>query len=191
MNTLMILRHALILGVLLPIAALWLTACAVPTMTSKTPTATVKPVSPYQKQFAEDAASTCAAANRALLGDGYLTEPIVNDKLKGRKSYRMDSEHTAVVDMTVTCLANSDGGSSVYANGLRTIYEMKKSSTSASVGVSVFGSLSLPIGQSADSMVKTTEETISEREFYAAFFNALESSLSDTRPKKDANPPAP
>lgn len=72
-----------------------------------------------------------------------------------------------------------------------TLYEMKKSSTSASVGVSVFGSLSLPIGQSPDSMVKTTEETISEREFYATFFSALESNLSDIRPKKDLNPPAP
>jgi hypothetical protein len=40
-------------------------------------------------------------------------------------------------------------------------------------------------------MVKTTEETISEREFYAAFFSALENSLNGTRPKKDLNPPAP
>ncbi len=187
----MFFRRTLTLGALVPIAAFWLSACAMPQMSSKSATATIKPVSPYHKQFAEDAASTCAAANRALLGDGFLTEPIVNDKLKGRKSYRLDSEHTAVVDMTVTCLADPEGGSSVYANGLRTIYEMKKSSTSASVGVSVFGSLSLPIGQSADSMVKTTDETISEREFYAAFFSALESSLLDTRPKKDMNPPSP
>jgi len=167
---------------LAPLVALLLSACSLPQAASKN-AVVVKPVSPYQKQFTEDAVSACAAANRALLGDGFLTEPLVNDKLKGRKSYRSDSEHTAVVDMTVTCLANPDGGSSVYANGLRTIYEMKKSSTSASVGVSVFGSLSLPIGQSADSMVKTTEETISEPAFYASFFSALESSLSDTRPK--------
>jgi len=190
MTELMLFRRVLTFSALVPIAALLLTACAMPQTVSKNTVAS-KPVSPYQKQFPEDALSACAAANRALLGDGYLTEPIVNDKLKGRKSYRIDSEHTAVVDMTVTCLANTDGGSSVYANGLRTIYEMKKSSTSASVGVSVFGSLSLPIGQSADSMVKTTEETISEREFYAAFFSALENSLNGTRPKKDLNPPAP
>jgi len=187
----MFFRRATTFSALLPIAALLLTACATPQATSKSATTATKPDSPYQKQFSEDAASTCAAANRALLGDGYLTDAIVNDKLKGRKSYRLDSEHTAVVDMTVTCLSNPDGGSSVYANGLRTIYEMKKSSTSASVGVSVFGSLSLPIGQSADSMVKTTDETISEREFYVTFFAALEHSLNETRPKKDTNPPAP
>jgi len=190
MNKLKFLRHALVMAVLTPAAASLFTACATP-QTANKPAVVSKPISPYQKQFSEDAASTCAAANRALLGDGYLTEPIVNDKLKGRKSYRIDSEHTAVVDMTVTCLTNTDGGSSVYANGLRTIYEMKKSSTSASVGVSVFGSLSLPIGQSPDSMIKTTEETISEPAFYASFFSALESSLNDTRPKKDTTPPTP
>lgn len=182
-------RRALFYVLLIPASAVVLSACTTP-QTPVKPTS-VKPTSPYQRQFAEDPASVCAAANRALLGDGYLTESLVNDKLKGRKSYRVDNEHNAVIDMTIFCLANSDGGSSVYANGLRTLYEMKKSSTSASVGVSVFGSLSLPIGQSADSMVKTTEETISEREFYAAFFSALETNLSDTRPKKDTNPPMP
>ncbi len=185
----MLLRRVLFYVLMILTSAVMLSACTA--LQTPTKPASVKPASPYQKQFTEDVPSVCAAANRALLGDGYLTEPVVNDKLKGRKSYRIDSEHTAVVDMTVTCLANPDGGSSVYANGLRTIFEMKKSSTSASVGVSVFGSLSLPIGQSADSMVKTTEETISEREFYAAFFSALENSLSGTRPKKDTSSPAP
>ncbi|MDD2894051.1 MAG: DUF2242 domain-containing protein [Halothiobacillaceae bacterium] len=185
----MLLRRVLFYALLVPTSAAVLGACT--SQQNPTKPASVKPASPYQKQFAEDASSVCAAANRALLGDGYLTEPLVSDKLKGRKSYRVDSEHSAVVDMTVICLANPDGSSSVYANGLRTIYEMKKSSTSASVGVSVLGSLSLPIGQSADSMVKTTEETISEREFYAAFFSELESNLSDTRPKKDTNPSIP
>jgi len=133
--------------------------------------------SPFQKAFSVDAESACAAANRALLGDGYLTERIGADKVKGRKSHRSDGDRSIVIEMTVICLPDPGGGSTVYANGLRSQYDLKKSATPASIGVSVIGSVSLPIGQSADSMVKTADETITEREFYRKFFSAVESVL--------------
>ncbi|MGK0674678.1 MAG: DUF2242 domain-containing protein [Halothiobacillaceae bacterium] len=152
--------------------------------------------SPFQKQFAVDAQTACAAANRALLGDGYLTDTLSADKIKGRKSYRNDSERSTVVEMTVVCLPDPDGGSTLYANGLRSTYDLKKSATPASIGVSVIGSVSLPIGQGADSMVKTTDETITEREFYRKFFIAVESILQSmgaetgTKGKTPSSPPA-
>ncbi|MGC8730793.1 MAG: DUF2242 domain-containing protein [Halothiobacillaceae bacterium] len=133
--------------------------------------------SPFQKSFAVDAQTACAAANRALLGDGYLTDALSADKIKGRKSYRTDSDRSTVVEMTVVCLPDPDGGSTLYANGLRSTYDLKKSATPASIGVSVIGSVSLPIGQSADSMVKTTDETITEREFYRKFFASVDTIL--------------
>ena len=86
--------------------------------------------------------------------------------------------------MTINCLANNDGTSTVYANGLCSAYELKKSSTSASVGVSVFGSLSVPIGQSADSMVKTTDETITDPVFYRAFFMSMGGILDEMRSER-------
>ncbi|MEW6692664.1 MAG: DUF2242 domain-containing protein [Pseudomonadota bacterium] len=133
--------------------------------------------SPFQKQFAVDAQAACAAANRALLGDGYITDQVSVDKIKGRKAYRSDGDRSTVIEMTVVCLPDTGGGSTLYANGLRSNYELKKSATPASIGVSVIGSVSLPIGQSADSMVKTTDETITEREFYRKFFASVESIL--------------
>ncbi|MGD9889258.1 MAG: DUF2242 domain-containing protein [Halothiobacillaceae bacterium] len=158
-----------------------LSACATPKTNSA-----VNPVAerPFQKDFVEDSVTSCKAAHRALLGDGYLVETLSAEQLKGRKSFRTNSEQGSVVDMTISCLANNDGTSTVYANGLRTAYEMKKSSTSASVGVSVFGSLSVPIGQSADSMVKTTDETISEPAFYRAFFKSMSNILEETRSER-------
>lgn len=150
--------------------------------------------SPFQKPFAVDAQTACAAANRALLGDGYLTDALSADKIKGRKSYRTDSDRSTVVEMTVVCLPDPDGGSTLYANGLRSTYDLKKSATPASIGVSVIGSVSLPIGQSADSMVKTLDETITEREFYRKFFTAVESilhSMGAEAGAKGKTPPAP
>ncbi|MFZ5580051.1 MAG: DUF2242 domain-containing protein [Pseudomonadota bacterium] len=164
---------------LLP-ALLALTACGAPSGGLKD-SATASDSSPYQKQVAEDAHTACAAANRALLGDGYLTEPMGGDKVKGRKSYRNDGDRSTVVEMTVICLSDPSGGSTLYANGLRSTYELKKSATPASIGVSVIGSVSLPIGQSADSMVKTMDETISERDFYRKFFGAVENILNAAR----------
>lgn len=133
--------------------------------------------SPFLKHFSVDAGDACAAANRALLGDGYLTESLDGAKIKGRKAYRDKDERSMVVEMTVVCLQDEGGGSTLYANGLRSTYELKKSATPASIGVSVLGSVSLPIGQSADSMVKTADETITERHFYSAFFAAVEAIL--------------
>lgn len=150
--------------------------------------------SPFQKSFAVDAQTACAAANRALLGDGYLTDTVAADKIKGRKSYRSDGDRSTVVEMTVVCLPDPDGSSTLYANGLRSTYDLKKSATPASIGVSVIGSVSLPIGQSADSMVKTTDETITEREFYRKFFTAVESVLHSMGAEvgaKGKTPPAP
>lgn len=159
-----------------------LCACAAPKTNSAS--TNTPPERPFQKDFGEDSVTSCKAAHRALLGDGYLVETLAADRLKGRKSFRVDSEHGNVVDMTINCLANNDGTSTVYANGLRSAYELKKSSTSASVGVSVFGSLSVPIGQSADSMVKTTDETITDPVFYRAFFMSMGGILDEMRSER-------
>jgi hypothetical protein len=70
-------------------------------------------------------------------------------------------------------------------NAVQDRYTLKKSNTSASVGLSVFGSLSLPIGSSDDSMVKVASETIPAGVFYQRFFALVEHYL-----KADAVQPA-
>ncbi|MEW6764684.1 MAG: DUF2242 domain-containing protein [Pseudomonadota bacterium] len=174
-------KRTLLLTLLLP-AALVLSACGNSRPVAKDAGPTE---SPFQKEFSEDAQTTCKAANRALLGDGFLTEQVANDKIKGRKAYRNNGDSSTVIEMTVICLPDMDGGSTLYANGLRSNYDLKKSATPASIGVSVLGSVSLPIGQSADSMVKTTDETITDRVFYRKFFTSVENILHANRPGTD------
>lgn len=137
--------------------------------------------SPYQRRFAVDAPTACEAARRALLGDGYVIDKADGEGVKGRKAYRSEGDRSTYVEMTVVCVPETRGGT-LYANGLLSTYDVKKSTGAASVGLSAFGSLSLPIGQSADAMVKTGEETVGDREFYQRFFAAVEDVLAATEP---------
>ncbi len=138
--------------------------------------------SPYQKKVGVGAATACEAARRALLGDGYVIDKANSDNVKGRKAYRSEGDRSTFIEMSVVCDPDPSG-SSLYANGLLSTYDVKKSAASASVGVSAIGSLSLPIGQSADSMVKISDETINDRDFYHRFFVAVEAVLVDIKPE--------
>jgi len=141
--------------------------------------------SPYQKKVQVGAATACEGARRVLLGDGYVLDRSDGENVKGRKAYRSEGDRSTFVEMSVVCVADP-AGTSLYANGLLSTYDVKKSTSSASVGVSAFGSVSLPFGQSVDSMVKTSDETITDREFYRRFFTAVDGALADMQLDKAA-----
>lgn len=62
----------------------------------------------------------------------------------------------------------------MFANALQDRYALKKTNNSASLGVGVLGSVSMPIGSSDDSMVKVASETVSSAKFYERFFTLVE-----------------
>ena len=62
----------------------------------------------------------------------------------------------------------------MFANALQDRYALKKTNNSASLGVGVLGSVSMPIGSSDDSMVKVASETVSSAKFYERFFALVE-----------------
>ena len=74
----------------------------------------------------------------------------------------------------------------VFVNAVQDRYALRKSNTSASVGVSALGSLSLPIGSSDDSLVKVASATLQDPNFYKRFFSVLERFLPEDieRPAK-------
>jgi len=128
--------------------------------------------SPYKSRLDSNSTIACESARRVLLGDGYIIDTYSKENIKGRKAYRSDSDGSTFIEMNIVCVGELDA-SMVYANGLLSTYDVKRSSGSASVGVSALGSVSLPFGQSADSMVKTSDETIRDPEFYRRFFNVV------------------
>lgn len=72
-----------------------------------------------------------------------------------------------------------------YVNAVQDRYALKKTSTSASVGLSVLGSLSLPIGSGSDSMVKIASETIPAGVFYERFLNLVDHFLKVDPGRRD------
>lgn len=62
----------------------------------------------------------------------------------------------------------------MFANALQDRYALKKVNNSASLGVGVLGSVSMPIGSTDDSMVKVASETVSAPKFYERYFSLVD-----------------
>lgn len=143
--------------------------------------------SPYMHRFGAKAEPACEAARRALLSQGYIASSTRPDSVDGSKNFQPTSDSHAVIEIHVVCTTDDpkSTSSTAYVNAVQDRYALKKSNTSASVGLSVFGSLSLPIGSSDDSMVKVASETIPAGVFYQRFF-----ALVDHYLKADSAQPA-
>ncbi|MGH8783235.1 DUF2242 domain-containing protein [Paraburkholderia sp.] len=128
--------------------------------------------SPYARGFNASTADTCEGARRALLSQGYMTTMTRNDTVDGTKNFQPTSDSHIVVEFHVVCTPGVEqtNTSVVYVNAVQNGYAMKKSDTSASVGLSILGSLSLPIRSNNDAMVKVSSETIPSGKFYERFF---------------------
>jgi hypothetical protein len=142
--------------------------------------------SPFKLRVDSEVDAACESARRSLLGQGYLIDLASSEEVKARKAARIEGQQNAFIEMTVVCVPER-GGSTVFATGVLSTYDLKKNSSSASVGLSALGSISLPIGQSVDSLVKVSEQTIDDKEFYKRFFTAVETILGEMRFREAAD----
>ncbi|MFJ7884077.1 DUF2242 domain-containing protein [Pseudomonas sp. NPDC096917] len=146
--------------------------------------------------------ASCEAARRALLSQGYIITSNDPKLISGHKSFQQTGESHLEISFNVVCA--DDGGSAhhatMFANALQDRYALKKVNNSASLGVGVLGSVSMPIGSSDDSMVKVASETVSSPEFYDRFFSLVEVFLPkevkkdahiEDKPKADLGVPEP
>ena len=120
--------------------------------------------------------TACEAARRALLSQGYIITSNDPKMISGHKSFQQTGESHLEISFNVVCA--DDGGSqhhaTMFANALQDRYALKKVNNSASLGVGVLGSVSMPIGSTDDSMVKVASETVSSAQFYDRFFGLVE-----------------
>jgi Uncharacterized protein conserved in bacteria (DUF2242). len=123
--------------------------------------------SPYARNFNSSTTDTCEAARRALLSQGYLTTMTRTDTVDGTKNFQPTGDTHVVVEFHVVCTPGEEASdtSIAYVNAVQNGFALKKSDTSASVGLSVLGSLSLPIRSNSDAMVKISSETIPSGKF--------------------------
>jgi hypothetical protein len=122
--------------------------------------------------------SSCEAGRRALLSQGYIITSNDPKIISGRKSFQQTGDTHIEISFNLVCAADATGNTStMFANALQDRYALKKTNTSASLGVGVLGSLSMPIGSTDDSMVKVASETVASARFYDRFFALVENFL--------------
>ncbi|HEY4068413.1 MAG TPA: DUF2242 domain-containing protein [Burkholderiaceae bacterium] len=133
----------------------------------------------YARNFAAGGPQACEAARRALLSQGYAVNAATTELVNARKSFQQEADSHVEIEFRVVCTPDTKGADKtlVFASALQERYALKKSNNSASVGVGVIGSLSLPFTGSDDSLVKVASETITAASFYDRYFKLVSNYL--------------
>jgi hypothetical protein len=132
----------------------------------------------YLRAFPMPADYVCEGGRRALLSQGYaLTDNAANShQVEGHKQFQNSADNHREITFRLVCEA--DRGQSAhtiaFVSAVESRYSLKKTNNSASLGVGLLGSVSMPFGSSDDSMVKVGSETIDSSSFYDRFFALLE-----------------
>lgn len=135
----------------------------------------------FSREFVASPADACNAARRALLSQGYVVTVPQADQLEARKRFQPEAETHVQIEFHVVCSSTARGAptSVAFASATQDRYALKKTAASASVGVSPFGSISLPFASGSDSLVKVASETIPPGRFYDRFFDLVEHHLAE------------
>lgn len=142
----------------------------------------------FSRTYPVSDSASCEAARRALLSQGYIITSSDPKMISGNKSFQQTGETHMQISFNVVCAADdaTDKSSTVFANALQDRYALKKTNNSASLGVGVLGSVSMPIGSTDDSMVKVASETVASDKFYDRFFMLVDNFMPP-EVKKAAN----
>src|SRR5450830_1424653 len=126
----------------------------------------------FSRSYPVSDTAACEAARRALLSQGYFITSSDPKLVVGNKIFQQTGETDLQISFNVVCADDGKGKnhSTIFANALQDRYALKKVNNSASLGVGVLGSVSMPIGSTDDSMVKVASETVSAPKFYERYF---------------------
>jgi hypothetical protein len=131
----------------------------------------------YEHSYAASPARTCEAARRALLSQGYTMDDVPPGKIAiaGHKYFQADPTHHVALKFSAECDVrgkDANGGSMVFASGEEDQYGLQRgASTSASLNVSPFGSLSMPLPSGVAQMAEVASETVTDPAWYQGFFD--------------------
>ena len=134
----------------------------------------------FSRLFDAPAANTCEAARRALLSQGYLVSESASraDSITARKHFQPEGEVHVQIEFHVSCVTEGPV-STAFVSAIQEQYVLRRSSTSASVGVSAIGSVSIPLGSTGDALIKVGSMTIPAGTFYDRFFALMDRFLRE------------
>lgn len=131
----------------------------------------------YSRTVPGPPGEACEAARRTLLSQGYAIARADTGAVEGNKNFQpREDEHEQLV-LRISCAPRGDQAL-VFVSAVQDRYALKKSPTSASVGVGALGSVSLPFGSNDDSLVKVASSTVQDAGFYRRFFERLQQYLA-------------
>ncbi|MDM0115715.1 DUF2242 domain-containing protein [Variovorax sp. J22R133] len=154
----------------------------------------------HARTFEASEAQTCEAARRALLSQGYLVTAANSELVTGKKAFQPAYEVHVEVEFRVVCAKDVGGkrkgpkSTIAFVSAVQDRYSLKKVNNSASVGVGMIGSVSLPYSSSDDAMVKVGSQTVTDERFYERFYALIERYVVADGPEEPvpvaATPPA-
>lgn len=137
----------------------------------------------FSRLFDADVQATCEAARRALLSQGYVIGSARPDAITGVKRFQPEGDVHLEISFHVVCVPEGTDGtlSTAFVSAQQDRYALKKVPNNTSVGVGPFGSISVPLSSSEDSLVKVGSETIPAGPFYDRYFALVQRLLGDMR----------
>lgn len=148
----------------------------------------------FSRTFPTASTTACDAGRRALLSQGYNIDRFDPARVSGHKNFQGEDGLHTQINFNIDCASDGSANqrATVFANAVQDRYSIKRTSSSASVGVSVLGQVSMPFGSSDDSLVKTASQTVSRPKFYEGFFQLLQRFLPDAEAAAAPHvPPSP
>ena len=171
--------------------ALGLAGCASPTPPRHAVPEKFGSEETFSRLIPGSATQSCEAARRALLSQGYILVNTQPDLIDAKKSFQPALEIQQEMMIRVVCLPDTppERWSLLFVTAIQDSYALKKSATSASVGLGGIGSVSLPFSSSSEALVKVGSETISSEAFYDSFFDLVRRYLADDANRPDSAAP--
>ncbi|MEP6908626.1 MAG: DUF2242 domain-containing protein [Pseudoxanthomonas sp.] len=146
----------------------------------------------YSRNYPVTPSIACEATRRALLGQGYVISKMTQEAVEAGKNFQPESDVHTQLKVLATCVPQSEGGAIVFINAVQDRYALTSQSNSASVGVNMIGSVSLPlpIGASNANLVRVGSNTVQNQDFYRRLFDRVKFYLPGT-PAIAPPPPEP
>lgn len=136
----------------------------------------------YSRSYPVGPTVACEATRRALLGQGYIIKQATAESLEASKHFQPQSDTHTQLNVRATCVPQVGGSAIVFINAVQERYALQSQSSSASVGVSMIGSLSVPvpIGGGNANLVRVGSNTVQNQDFYTRLFDRVSFYLPGT-----------
>lgn len=131
----------------------------------------------YRHEFTASSERVCEAARFVLLGEGYRVQKGDLSDLVAEKSFQIDEKRQGVLRIFVTCRASGQN-TLLYASATEEHFDLKTNRQTTAIGVPLLSPLSLSSKHESEEQLKTHGETITDRRFYAHFYQAIQRELT-------------